>query len=98
MLQQPSYKFAFFAYTYNLAEVTRAIEVARALYQKGNKICFFAHDVAYEHFITDAGFQLVGLTPIIPKVKEPTLPYLGGAIFLCPNTCSTKVQGSNGSQ
>jgi len=48
MPSQICYKFAFFAYAYNLAEVTRAIEIARALRERGSEIEFFTHGGYHE--------------------------------------------------
>jgi UDP:flavonoid glycosyltransferase YjiC (YdhE family) len=64
---------AFFAYAYNLAEVTRALEVARALRERGTAIHFFTHGGTHENLITEAGFPLTTLRPLITPKKHAYL-------------------------
>jgi len=63
-------RLAFFAYAYNLAEVTRAIEVAKALCARGVEIHFFTHGGAHEHRMNEAGFALATLAPSISPEKS----------------------------
>ena len=67
------HRIAFFAYAYNLAEVTRAIEVAKACQARGETIRFFTHGGTYEARITEAGFELTTLLPLISAEKNKYL-------------------------
>jgi len=53
----------FFPLTYNLAEVGRAILVARQYVKKGGKAVFFSHGGKYEHLIKDFGYDIVRVPP-----------------------------------
>jgi len=64
------FRLAFFTYAYNLAEVTRAIEVAKACRARGAKIRFFTHGGTHEYRITQAGFELTTLEPRITPEKN----------------------------
>jgi len=64
---------AFFAYAYNLAETTRAVEVARALRERGAEIHFFTHGGPHEPRIVEAGFPLTTLQPLITPEKHAFL-------------------------
>ena len=66
-------RLAFFAYAYNLAEVTRAIEVARALRERGVEIRFYTHGGTHESRIPEAGFPLTTLQPLITPEKNAYL-------------------------
>jgi len=73
MAQTPTIRLAFFAYGYNLAEVTRAIEVARALRERGVEIRFYTHGGTHESCIPEAGFPLTTLQPLITPGKNAYL-------------------------
>ena len=64
---------AFFAYAYNLAETTRAIEIARVLLNTGIDIRFLTHGGPYEAHIIESGFPLTTLQPIITPDKHEYL-------------------------
>ena len=66
-------RLAFFTYAYNLAEVTRAIEVAKALRARGVEVRFFTHGGTHEHHIPEAGFPLITLKPLITSEKHEYL-------------------------
>lgn len=66
-------RLAFFAYAYNLAEVTRAIEVAKACQARGAVVQFFTHGGTHEARITEAGFDLTTLAPLISPEKNKYL-------------------------
>jgi MGT family glycosyltransferase len=68
-----SYKFAFFAYAYNLAEVTRAVEIAKTLREREAEIEFFSHGGYHENHITEAGFVINRLTPVVTPEKHEFL-------------------------
>ncbi len=63
-------RLAFFAYAYNLAETTRAVEVAKACRALGADIRFFTHGGTYESHIAEAGFPLTTLQPLITPEKH----------------------------
>ncbi len=65
-----SFRLAFFAYAYNLAEVTRAIEVAKACQARGAEIRFLTHGGTHEQRILEAGFSLTTLQPLISPEKH----------------------------
>ena len=73
MLTRTISPLAFFAYAYNLAEVTRAVEVARALREQGADIRFFTHDGPDQSLITEANFPLTVLEPLITPKKHAYL-------------------------
>ncbi len=60
-------RIAFFFYGYNLAETTRAIEVASALRKKGIEIEFFSHGGPHSRRPDEAGFKN---TLMLPQVTE----------------------------
>ncbi|MCB1137593.1 MAG: glycosyltransferase family 1 protein [Leptospiraceae bacterium] len=62
-----SHRIAFFVYAHNLAETTRAIEVARAC-KCASK--FFVHGGIHAKRITDAGFEMKVLRPEITIEKH----------------------------
>jgi MGT family glycosyltransferase len=66
-------RLAFFAYAHNLAEVTRAIEVAKACQARGAEVGFFTHGGAHERRIRQAGFELTTLKPRITPEKNQYL-------------------------
>ncbi|MFZ6026167.1 MAG: nucleotide disphospho-sugar-binding domain-containing protein [Chloroflexota bacterium] len=66
-------RIAFFAYAYNLAETTRAIEIAKALLARGVEVRFFTHGGTHEGRITEAGFPLTKLSPLITPEKNAYL-------------------------
>ena len=66
-------RFAFFAYAYNLAETTRAVEVARALRDRGAEIHFFTHGGLHEPRIVEADFPITTLPPLITPEKHAYL-------------------------
>lgn len=66
-------RIAFFAYVYNLAEVTRAVEVARALRERGVEIRFFTHGGTHENRIAEADFPLTTLQLLITLEKHGRL-------------------------
>ncbi len=66
-------RLAFLVYAYNLAEVTRAIEVAKALRERGVEIHFFTHGGTHEARISEAGFPLTTLKPLISPEKHAYL-------------------------
>jgi len=66
-------RIAFCAYAYNLAAVTRAIEVAKALRERGVEIHFFTHGGTHENRIPEAGFPLTTLQPSITPEKHENL-------------------------
>ena len=41
MTSKATYKFAFFVYAHNLAEVTRAVEIAKVLRDRGSEVRFY---------------------------------------------------------
>ncbi len=73
MLTKDSPPLAFFAYAYNLAEVTRAVEIARALRDRGAGIHFFTHGGTDQSRITEADFPLTVLEPLITPEKHAYL-------------------------
>ena len=66
-------RLAFFAYAYNLAEVTRGLEIARVLRDRGVDIAFFTHGGPHEDRIKEAGFSLTTLQPLITGEKHEAL-------------------------
>lgn len=66
-------RLAFFAYAHNLAEVTRGIEIARVLRDRGMDITFFTHGGPHENRIKEADFPLKTLQPIITDEKHEAL-------------------------
>lgn len=64
---------AFFAYAYNLAETTRAIEVANVLRRRGVDIHFLTHGGPHEIHILEADFPLKTLRPLITPRKHEHL-------------------------
>ncbi len=63
-------KFAFFGYAYNLAEITRGIEVAKKLRDKGAKIEYYTHGGPHEGRISEAGFRLTRLLPLVTEAQH----------------------------
>ena len=72
-LLKPHPCLAFFAYAYNLAEATRAVEVAGALRERGAEVHFFTHGGPHESRIIEAGFPLTTLQPLITPEKSAFL-------------------------
>lgn len=66
-------RIAFFTYAYNLAETTRAIEIAKALLARGVEIHFFTHGGTHEKRISEAGFPFTTLNPIVTPEKNAYL-------------------------
>lgn len=60
---EKKYKLAFFFYGYNLAETTRAIEVAIALRKRGVQIEFFSHGGPHSIRPAEVGFTHTLLLP-----------------------------------
>lgn len=50
-----------------LSEVSRSIEIARALAARGESVLFASRGGAYVHLVTDAGFELRALEPAIDR-------------------------------
>jgi len=73
MASKSSYTLAFFAHAHNLAEVTRAVEIARVLSKKEAEITFFTHGGPHENIINEGGFPLITLQPIITQEKHESL-------------------------
>ena len=67
MKEQNVKRIAFFFYGYNLAETTRAIEVASALRKKGVETEFFSHGGPHSRRPDEAGFKN---TLMLPEVTE----------------------------
>jgi UDP:flavonoid glycosyltransferase YjiC (YdhE family) len=70
---------AFFVYAHNLAETTRAIEVAKALREQKVEIHFFTHGGPHEERITEACFSLTTLSPYLTAEKHAYLTDLDQA-------------------
>ncbi len=66
-------RMAFFAYTHNLAETTRAIEVAKVLRNRGVEVHFFTHGGPHEIHILEANFPYDRLQPRITPEKHEHL-------------------------
>ncbi|MGW9345939.1 hypothetical protein ACWGR3_30830, partial [Streptomyces albidoflavus] len=72
--------------TFNLAEVTRAIEVARALDPRHTAV-FMGYEKEFAHLITDAGFDYRGCEPAFtPAEREQALKYDQGRTIRSPYT------------
>lgn len=63
-------RFAFFGYAHNLAEITRGIEVAKKLRDRGARIQFFTHGGPHEGRISEAGFPLTTLDPVVTEAQH----------------------------
>lgn len=72
--------------TFNLAETTRGIEVARAL-GADHRIVFLAYEPEYVHLIHEAGFEVRQLAPVMsPKERAQALALDQGRGFRHPFT------------
>lgn len=72
--------------TFNLAEVTRAIEVARALDPRHDAV-FMGYETDFAHLITDAGFDYRACEPAFTRAeREQALKYDQGKTFRNPYT------------
>lgn len=72
---------------FNLAEVTRMIEVARATAQLGMTPVFQIHDSGYDCLVDDAGFQrLPGAQPLTTSQAQKAIAFDQGRSFSHPFT------------
>jgi hypothetical protein len=54
-----------FPHGYYLSEVSRLLEIGRALHARGEEVVFLGHGGAYEHLVQEAGFELVSVDPVV---------------------------------
>jgi UDP:flavonoid glycosyltransferase YjiC (YdhE family) len=58
-------KIVAFPHGYYLSEVSRLVEIGRALRARGQEVVFFGHGGDYEHLVQEAGFELVAVDPVM---------------------------------
>jgi UDP:flavonoid glycosyltransferase YjiC (YdhE family) len=58
-------KIICFPHAYYLSEVSRLVEIGRALRARGQEVVFFGHGGPYEHLVQETGFELVAVDPVM---------------------------------
>jgi UDP:flavonoid glycosyltransferase YjiC (YdhE family) len=58
-----------FPHFYYLSEVSRLVEIGKALREMGQEILFFSHGGHYEYVAREAGFELVSIQPAMSPAR-----------------------------
>jgi UDP:flavonoid glycosyltransferase YjiC (YdhE family) len=72
-------KIVCFPHFYYLSEVSRLIEIGKALRKLQQEVIFFSHGGPYESFARDAGFEVVSINPTMsPERAKEYMKYNRG--------------------
>ena len=72
-------KIVCFPHFYYLSEVSRLIEIGKALRNRQQEVVFFSHGGPYESFARDAGFEVVSISPTMsPERAKEYMQYNRG--------------------
>ena len=62
-------KIVCFPHAYYLSEVSRLIEIGKALKALGQEVLFFSHGGSYDHLPREAGFELQSIAPTMSPAR-----------------------------